>query len=100
MEAFTGKTVTVSADAITDMRHLTLLVVQACTDQTIAVQFPEHNEDPSVGEFRAALFAGDPVARPNRRVSALFTGTVSSWPDRVPSRMLLLKRVDNLKVIE
>lgn len=32
MEAFTGKTVTVSADAITDMRHLTLLVDKACPD--------------------------------------------------------------------
>jgi hypothetical protein len=98
--AFTGKTVTVSADAITDMRHLTLLVDQACADQAIALQFPENTEDPSIGEFRAVLFAGDPVAKPNRKVSALFTGTVSLWPGRVPSRILILKRVGNLKVAE
>jgi hypothetical protein len=100
IEAFTHKTIAVSAVAITDMRHLTLLVDQACTDQTIGVQFPEHDDDPSVEEFRGALFAGDPVGKPNRRVSALFIGRVISWPGRVPSRVLLLKRVENLKIAE
>jgi YD repeat-containing protein len=100
MEAFTSKTVVLSAVAINDMMHLTLLVDQACTDQTMALQFPEQNEDPSVGAFRAVLFAADSVAGPNRRVNALFTGIVNSWPDRVPSRVLLLKRVENVKVTE
>jgi hypothetical protein len=100
MATFTGKTLTISAEAVTDMRHLTLLIDRACPDQTIAVQFPDRVEDPSVGEFRTALFAGDPVARPNRRITAIFTGVVRSWPDRLPSRILLLKRVDNLNVTD
>jgi hypothetical protein len=100
VETYSGKQISVNARAITDVRHITLLQDETCLDRRIALQFPTGHEHRSVATFRDALFAGDPVASPNRRVTARFTGTVKSQPGKIPSRLLVLQRVEDLRITE
>lgn len=95
--SFDGKLVTVSA-TVKPAAHYTIVVTDPrCGDQTIALLIPSKLDgDADVEELRNSVLAGYPRA-PNRRVRARLTGEFHSRPSEVPSRLLLLHRVANVK---
>lgn len=94
---FNGTVVTVAANIKASSHYSIVITDLDCEGKSIALVIPNTlDNDGTVKRLRAAVFAGYPEAR-NKSVRARITGEFRSQPGKVPARILVANKIEDLK---
>lgn len=95
---FDGRRVSVVAQIESDGIEHTTLIDESCPERGVTPYVPENSRaNPDMMALQETMFRGRPGTN-DKRVTASFKGVFRRYPNRMPSRRLILESVTDLHI--